>query len=265
MQCDEARVALYACEDGELDAAGRSDLVGHLERCGACRRERQADRRVRGLVRRLSFALPGAPPDLWPRLIDRLEMERPPAPTGGRRGPASIRRVVWRTAIAVVALAATVILGVSLPLTRSSSTSAQLLDELVRDHVASLQRAGGPADVPSGDPTVVLTRFADRISGLAVAPYLGAGTGALVGGSYCQLRTTSGLRWTYRLHGNRTLSFYQLTLPPRGDFPRPRAERITLAGGFGRPELVLWTDEGSVYALVGALPEGEMKALATRF
>jgi anti-sigma factor RsiW len=112
---------------------------------------------------------------------------------------------------------------------------------------------------------VILTRFADRIGGLGHAPRLEAGTASLVGGSFCQLSTTRGVRWTYRLHGDRTLSFYQLTRPLRGDLPRPRAERITLAGGSERTGLVLWTDERSVYALVGALPEGEMQALAARF
>ncbi len=162
-------------------------------------------------------------------------------------------------------MAAIVVLGVLLQWLPSSSMLVQLVDELVSDHADALQRAGDPADVLSGDPAVILTHFADRISGLVRAPHLDPGTAALVGGSFCQLGATSGVRWTYRLHGDEALSFYQLARPPRSNFPRPRAERITLAGRAERPGLVLWTDEHSVYALVGALPAGEMQALAARF
>jgi hypothetical protein len=55
------------------------------------------------------------------------------------------------------------------------------------------------------------------------------------------------------------LSFYQLAWPPGGNLPRSRAEQIILAGDGERPGLVLWTDERSGYALVGALPEGDMQ------
>ncbi|MGH7332110.1 MAG: hypothetical protein ACREKS_05045 [Candidatus Rokuibacteriota bacterium] len=155
------------------------------------------------------------------------------------------------------------VLGVLLQWLPSSNTLAQLLDEIVSDHVGSLHRAGGPADVLSGDPAVIVARFADQISGLARAPRVEGGTATLVGGSFCRLSATHGLRWTYRLRDDRTLSFYQLARP-RGDPLRPRAERITLAGSAEGSVLVLWTDERSVYALVGALPEGEMQALAAR-
>ncbi len=263
MRCDEARLALLALEDGELDAAGRSDLVAHLERCSGCRRERQADQRVKALVRQHASTSPAAPPDLWSRVVKRLEAERTRVPKGGRR-LARIRPARWASALAA-AVAAMVVLGVSLQWMPSPSTSAELLDELVNDHVGSLHRAGGPAAVLSGDPAVILARFADRISGPASIPRLEAGSAALIGGSFCQLSTTRGVRWTYRLRGDRTFSFYQLARPARGDLPRPRAERITLAGGTERTGLVLWTDERAVYALVGTLPQAEMQALAARF
>ena len=262
MRCDEARLAFCALEDGELDQAGRDDLVVHLERCPACRREREADRRVRALVRRQASTMPGAPPDLWPRVAARVEAER--ASGGGREAPSRSRRPVWAGAMAAAAAVAMILsLAVTTDLSPPASTPAELAGQLVGDHDRSLRHAAGPADVPSGDPAVILARLGPAIGDIARAPHLGAEDATLVGGSFCQLGVMRGIRWTYKL-GARTLSFYQLIPPPGGGLLRPDAEQTFRAAAGGMPAFVLWTDQRSVYALVGALPRAELQRLAAR-
>jgi anti-sigma factor RsiW len=263
MRCDEARLALYAEEDGELDQAGRVDLAVHLDRCPACRHDQEADRRVRALVRRQASTMPGAPPNLWPRTAARLEAEQMSASGRGTRSR-SRRRVGaggWAVAAAaVVILALAVTADLSPP---AGTTPAELAGEIVADHTRALHRAAGPADIESREPAVILARLGPEIADIPRASKLGVADATLVGGSFCRLRATRGIRWTYQVSGARTLSFYQL-VPPAGGVVRPHAERTVLAAADGMPAFVLWTDKHSLYARVGALPRAELQRLAAR-
>ncbi len=116
-------------------------------------------------------------------------------------------------------------------------------------------------DVASPDPGAVVKRFRDRMSLPPRAPAL-AGPGVrLVGGSFCQLRATRGIRWTYVLGDGATVSVYQLERPAGLALPGPGP--FARLGAADRPGLVLWGDARHVYALAD-LPLPEIERLASR-
>jgi mycothiol system anti-sigma-R factor len=264
MRCDEARLAVYAQEDGELDRAGRVELAVHLDRCPACRRDQEADRRVRALVRRQASTMPGAPPDLWSRVLARVEAEHM---SGEGRGTSSRPRRRLGAGGWVVAAAAVVTLALAVTADLSPPagiTPGELAGEIVADHARSLRRADGPADIEGREPAVILARLGPAIADIPRASKLEVADATLVGGSFCRLRAAHGIRWSYQVGGARTLSFYQLVPPAGGGYLRPHAERTVLASADGMPAYVLWTDRHSLYALVGALPRAELHRLAAR-
>jgi anti-sigma factor RsiW len=254
----------YALLDGELDGVERDSVVSHLASCSHCQQEYEADRRLNGLVREaLSPSVP-APPALWTSVVVRIASGRAPCLSAGAAGPVGRRwRHGWPAAAALVGLVACLVVG-ALLLGAGEDGVAVLAHEIVADHLASLRRARGPADVASLDPALVIDRFRHRVRVPARVPASALDGIRLVGGSFCEFRSTQGLRWTYVRGQGRALSFYQLERPVRLRIPRPGAEQTPLdLVGTARAPIVLWGDEQSVYALVGELSMTEIRRLAS--
>ncbi len=130
---------------------------------------------------------------------------------------------------------------------------------VVADHAVA-------APVPVPDPAVVADRLGQAVPFVARVPNLIAGHARLMGGSVCYLRSTRGVRATYSLGKDRTLSFYQPERTASMAFPSPGAKPIYVGYVDLRlgPGAVLWAEERFLFALVAELSPERLEQLAGR-
>ncbi len=269
MTCDESRLALFALLDDELDVAKSLEVLAHLETCATCQTEAERDDRLTVLLRKHLSPGPAAPVGLWKRVASRIDAEegrwrRDRRLSWRRRLLANVGTPwrSWRVAqVAVLALVVIVALVMLVPL---RSPSSFIAEEILADHVVSLGRAGGPVDLVTTDPSAVVTQFRATVHVPDTVPVLQHADSKLLGGSYCQLPSTKGIRFTYALGGSRTVSVYQLERPREAVVPAPggRPLYIGYVEGSPRPGAILWGDERFVYALVGDMPPTALEQLA---
>lgn len=132
------------------------------------------------------------------------------------------------------------------------------LDDILQDHQTSLNHPDGPVDFVVGRPDDILDLLNGFQTTVAALPLLPQGR--LLGGSNCQFGKTQGVRLTYQLSADQTLSAYQLDITDQ-DGPTLQADQVTLQ----RPDgtgVVLWRDDNYLYALVATLPMAELQTLA---
>ncbi|NEQ43259.1 MAG: hypothetical protein F6K00_06740 [Leptolyngbya sp. SIOISBB] len=132
------------------------------------------------------------------------------------------------------------------------------LDDILQDHQKSLDNPDGPVDFvirQASDIPSQVPEFATTVAALPLLPQ-----GQLLGASKCQFGETSGLRLTYQLSADQTVSAYQLQVSDQS-LPELASAMITLQQSDGTG-LVLWRDDHHLYALVAALPIPELQALA---
>jgi mycothiol system anti-sigma-R factor len=260
MECEEARFGLYALLDNELDVAKNLEILSHLEGCPACQRELELDMRVKAVVReQLSARV--APPELWGKVVRRIERE---AERARHPWPAFDR--LWPTArlfpAVLVVMVLVVVVTLSLVFITQRSAPSGLVDALVMDHLRSMTKASGPADVPSADPAEIVARFRAEVPPSSPVPWLLYQGARLVGGSFCHLGTTKGLRFTYAMGNGRTVSLYQLDRSGQASFSRP-GSGYRYVGQPQSPGVVLWGNGRFLYALVGELPLEDLQKLAS--
>ena len=129
------------------------------------------------------------------------------------------------------------------------------LSELVQDHLGSLVRSQGPADVADPNPSQLLAQFPL----FKQLPTLAWPQAQLVGGSRCQFGKARGLRLTYQLPASQTVSVYQIDL--NGDqFPTFSDTYITLR--HHDVSLILWRQQDYLYALAATVPLTDLQTLA---
>jgi anti-sigma factor RsiW len=162
------------------------------------------------------------------------------------------------------ALAAAVVLLFTLSffLMTPRDAPSVLLDDLVKDHLRSAHRESGPADVPSADPAEILERFRVKLPSSSPVPVITHEGARLVGGSFCQLGKTKGIRFTYQVEQGKTVSLYQLDQSGQAAFPQSASGRLYV-GQPQSPGIVLWKDERFLYALVGELAQQDLQRLAS--
>ncbi|MEM8612973.1 MAG: hypothetical protein AAGF93_13215 [Cyanobacteria bacterium P01_H01_bin.105] len=134
------------------------------------------------------------------------------------------------------------------------------LSKLLQDHQRSLSNPDGPVDFVVNQPDEILALSKGLQTTVAALPLLPAQQGILLGGSNCQLGETEGLRLTYRLETDQTVSAYQLALA-KEEFPEFQSAQLTLQQPDGTG-IVLWRDDNYLYALVAELPTLELQSLA---
>jgi anti-sigma factor RsiW len=167
-------------------------------------------------------------------------------------------------AVLMVAVVA-VVVSDSGRLTNSAALSALLIDEIVRDHRASVVAASGPADIRGSDPIAVLTKLQTHGRLPESASALPKEAGQLLGGSFCRFKPTTGIRLTYRLDEGQLASFYQLRPSPAVVVPPSTAHRRYLEVLEDKqPHLILWSDQHTLYALVSEAPADELRKVVSR-
>ncbi|MEO0490908.1 MAG: hypothetical protein AAF215_13005 [Cyanobacteria bacterium P01_A01_bin.123] len=140
------------------------------------------------------------------------------------------------------------------------------LSWLLQDHQKSLANPNGPVDFVAHQPDEIPRQLRSFQTTVAALPLLPGDQGELLGGSNCQIGKTNGLRLTYQLSANQTVSAYQLDLddnqfPQLRQFSQFQLTYITLYQPDGTG-IVLWRDEDYLYAVVANLPPADLQALA---
>ncbi len=144
----------------------------------------------------------------------------------------------------------------SLPLALVATTQ-QVFD----DHLAALGRDRGPADFPSNRLDAVWEHF--RSAGVLSSPppSLAVKEAELLGGSPCWFKAAQGVRFNYALQEDKTVSFYQLK-PSSAAKLTGKAGPVYVNSADGT-NMVLWSDENVLYAIVGSLPFPALQRLAS--
>ncbi|NEQ55209.1 MAG: hypothetical protein F6K11_34660, partial [Leptolyngbya sp. SIO3F4] len=122
------------------------------------------------------------------------------------------------------------------------------LNQLLQDHHQSMTNPSGPVDFVVRQPDEILSRLRGFQTTMAALPLLPTKQGMLLGGSNCQLGNAQGLRLTYQLPMEKTVSAYQLIVADE-EFPEFQSAQLMLLQPDGTG-VVLWRDENYLYALV---------------
>ncbi|NEP52957.1 MAG: hypothetical protein F6K65_30830 [Moorea sp. SIO3C2] len=131
------------------------------------------------------------------------------------------------------------------------------LSHLLQDHQSSMDNPTGPVDFVVQQPGEILPQVQGFHTTVAALPLLPKGK--LLGGSNCQLGVAQGLRLTYQLGADETVSAYQLVMS-EDDFPELQAAQLTLQQPDGTG-VVLWREDDYLYALVAEMPMAELQGL----
>lgn len=244
--CDPEQVTAFV--DGALPADEARAREAHLAVCTPCRELAEAERAVHERLRALPS--PELPPWLETRVRARLaEAQRP-------------RRVAWLAALPVAAALALVVWGRGL--------APFVAWELARDHGHCFGFATLPAQVRSGEPSVVAGWFSGRGTPLPSVPAELAGT-RLSGARYCYLPDISSVPHLYYTGGSRPLSLFVLAHGARfadGYTTSSGGRTVALLRLEGRPVGVVGERPDDVAAAVRRLRGGvlaaELQALASR-
>ena len=123
--------------------------------------------------------------------------------------------------------------------------------EVVHDHRHAQVRSRGPVDVATADPTAL----GAEVAVTSPLPTLAAPQATLLGGSLCRFGKAQGLRLTYRLPNQHTVSVYRIDLNGE-QFPQFPEAHLTLQ--HSSISLVLWREQNYLYALAAELPLAEL-------
>jgi anti-sigma factor RsiW len=184
LSCDAERVTAFV--DGVLEDALRADTERHLADCPACRAQAEEEREIRAALRGLPS--PPLPDGLEDRVRRRLRRTRRPSPG------ALARRLL--------PLAAVLVAGFWL-----RGSAPVVAWELSRDHDHCFSRTKLPAEVWSGDPSVVADWFAERGRRLPLLP-ASAGGLMLVGARRCPMPDLSSAPHLYYASAQGQLSVF---------------------------------------------------------
>ncbi|MEM8603953.1 MAG: hypothetical protein AAGF24_08975 [Cyanobacteria bacterium P01_H01_bin.121] len=145
------------------------------------------------------------------------------------------------------------------------------IQDLIQDHLQSVQRQRGVADVPAAQMADLASPLNLDAHDLAHLPTLPYDQGLLIGGSNCQLGKTKGVRLSYRWleqsvlqpgssPAAQTISAYQLQVAA-DEFPQLPSTSVALKQADGVNALI-WKQQDYVYALVAELPLETLEKLA---
>lgn len=241
--------------DGELSPADTAGVAEHLRACGPCRSRVAAERAVRTLLlsRKPALHADGAPGALHSRCagLARAAAARPAdAPRQPIAGPGA---AAWRTRLAPLALAASLVLAVGAAFVyRATEASTTIMAaELAADHVKCFMLN---AVMPTDESVAAVERsLADKFEWDAHLPAQPGEIGMeLVGERTCLYGEGPIAHVMYRREG-RPVSLFMLP-------DDVRAEEIVRVMGH---HAAVWSVGNRTFVLVGREPEGEMRRLAS--
>ncbi|HET9159926.1 MAG TPA: anti-sigma factor [Caulobacteraceae bacterium] len=242
--CPDREAMLQAYVDNELDAANALAFEGHLKTCDGCAARVRLLHQLKARLAQADLNTP-APHQLRQRIDNLIDAEVKPVrrePRGARRGGLG-----WLSTGAMTAVAA------SLAFVQFASPS--LADQLVADHVRSLQ-ADHLMDVATSDRHTVKPWFNGKIDFAPVVPDLAAQGFPLAGGrlDYADGRQIAALVYRRRAH---VINVF--VMPPQ-DHAALRAPAKPTSYS-----TVRWRQTGLDYWAVSDIDRGDLVAFKNAF
>lgn len=248
MDCKEALSLIDADTDGELDLVAHLALAEHRRGCPACRQAAETAAARRHALR-AGLTRHAAPAALRERLTGSFSapVETPGLVLTARRAPA------WWTAS--LAVAATLAIVVAYQAGRTRERRHDLFNEVVADHVRSLQEKH-LTDVVSTDQHTVKPWFAGRLDFSPPVADLAAQGFPLVGGRLEYIGGQAGAALVFQRHKH----VVNLMIWRAGESPLRRSSEEQ----FGYRSLA-WSDSGLNFVAVSEIPKAELAAFADAF
>ncbi len=246
MTCGRARRLLWPGTGPREATAEVVEARAHVSGCELCRRFFEDMRRLSERLR-AGAPRPEAPVEVRDRLFKAIARAR----TGAfaARGVTPWRRRLGVGLVATVLLAGTWLGYVAAH--RPATLTSDVLSSIVEDHV----RVQGGSGLASGDSLEVARWLADRLPFAVQVPIFPEAR--LEGARLLLVNHQSGAVVEYAI-GGESLSYYVLPTSSGGPVA-PRQIRVTSRSGY---HLATWEDAGLTHALVAALSEPRLLALA---
>jgi anti-sigma factor RsiW len=244
MTCEETRLLLEACVDGELDTMRTLRVEEHMDTCAACRSRYDGQKALHETIQSQAQYFE-APKHLQARVQNALrDAER------SRRGtPATSARRGWRYAAIAAGIAFLAISTVALVmLLKSPSTSELLAQQVVASHIRSLM-ANHLMDVASSDQHTVKPWFNGKLDFAPVVKDLAAEGFPLTGGRLDYLAGRPIAALLYKRH-QHTINLFQ--------WPSAASDSNTKAFTIKGYHAIRWTHAGMAYWAVSDLNPAEL-------
>ena len=249
MSCQKAEQSIHGYLDGEIDLAGSLEFEQHMHECEICARSYRNQTMLRSSLKIESLYY-GAPDKLKKRIQSSLRKEarlEDSRPSFGWR---------WLTVVGSLALLflVAIVAWRVIPRYNRPSGDELLAQEIVSDHVRSLQMPGHLTDVLSSDQHTVKPWFDGKVDFAPPVRDFANQDFRLYGGrlEYLSNRTVATLIYQHRLH------YINLYIWP-SDEAGSTAEVTTQRQGYN---LVHWTSSGMSYWAISDLNNVELHDFA---
>jgi len=197
LSCQRAQELIHGYVDGELDLVRSLEVEEHIHECEICAHAYRSQTTLRSSLKRDSLYYP-APEKLKKRIQSSLRKEA--------NSEASKRAFGWRWLTVGASLAFMLLIGVVVwrlvPSSIRSSGDELLAQEIVSDHVRSLQMPGHLTDVLSSDQHTVKPWFDGKVDFAPPVKDFASQDFRLYGGrlEYLNNRAVATLIYQRRLH-----------------------------------------------------------------
>ena len=196
MSCERAQELIHGYLDGELDRLHTNEVEQHIELCENCKLGYHSQITLRSSLKDSSLYYQ-APPTLKKRIRLSLQEEN--------KAKATPRYFRWSWAVASVSFALLLLIGTVwkvAPLFRRPSTEELLAQEIVTNHIRSLQTTNHLADVLSEDQHTVKPWFNGKVDFSPPVKDFAGQDFRLYGGrlEYLNKRTVVTLIYQHRQH-----------------------------------------------------------------
>ena len=249
MSCERAEELTPGYLDGELDLARSLEVEQHMHECQICARAYRNQTTLRSSLKNEALYY-GAPEKLKKRIQASLRKEA--------KSEVFPRAFGWRWLTVGASLAFMLLIGVVVwrPVPRSIRPSRDelLAQEIVSDHVRSLQLENHRIDVISEDPHTVKPWFDGKLDFAPPVKDLSGQEFPLLGGrlEYLNNRTVAALFYGRRKH------FINLFIWP-SEHAGATGETTTQRQGYN---LIHWTSSGMNYWAISDLNSVELHEFA---
>lgn len=249
MNCQRTQELIHGYVDGELDSARKQEVEQHVEECRACGRVYSNQVTLKSALKADSL-YHNAPDRLKRRIQSSLRKEA--------KSEVRPRAFGWGWAAIVASLAFIFFVALAVwnfvPLSGAPGGDELLAQEIVTDHVRSLQLPGHLVDVLSSDQHTVKPWFDGKVDFAPSVKDFANQDFRLYGGrlEYLNHRNVAALVYQRRLH------YINLYVWPSGKVGSAAAVETQRQGY----NLIYWTSSGMNYWAISDLNSVELREFA---
>ena len=244
--CPDKEPMLHSLLDGELDAANALAMEAHLKACPGCAAEFERLGALSRLVR-----APGVAHAAPATLAERIEALAPASGRPARRESRLARLAPWGLSGTFAAIAA----GMALVMINPGAHEAAIEDQVIADHVRSLQ-ASHLTDVATSDRHTVKPWFNGKVDFAPPVVDLAAQGFPLAGGRLDYLNGREVAALVFR-HGRHVINLFVWP-------SKPGEARVgeTRRAGYG---IAYWTSGGLEFWAVSDVGSADLEAFGRAF